>query len=88
MNCKQGDLAIIVAGKNTGALVHVLGESMYGTGFWFIESVGSPLPGDVFGRPVQLKRANIADARLKPIRDQPDPDETLLWAPVPSEVTA
>lgn len=31
---------------------------------------------------------SLPDKYLRPIRDQPGADETLLWAPVPSEVTA
>jgi len=100
MNCKQGDLAIIVRSKagNEGRLctvLEMLGENPFYDGFpwnfrdgpcWLIEYAGTPA-FDNFGQ--KYKRAPIPDAWLRPIRDPGEDaqDETLQWLPVPSRET-
>lgn len=91
MNCKPGDLAVIVATqdpywlKDIGRLVNVLAP--FGDGAsWFI----SPVDGSGFecrGRVFQ--KMGEYDRNLRPIRDPGDDaqDETLQWLPVPSKVT-
>lgn len=94
MNCKQGDLAIIVKSyaDNEGKIVRCeefLGNRLFGapdgTAELIIAWRTSPeLPdwggdlGDVIG-----------DDQLKPIRDPGDDavDETLLWLPSPTKDT-
>ena len=82
MNCKPGDLAIIVAAasqkQHIGKIVKCL--SVY--------------DGDAWNTDPELKGVSGRccawyDAHLRPIRDTPGEDETLQWAPVPGErVTA
>ena len=88
MNCKPGDLAVIVDTqdprwlKDIGRLVNIL--EPFGDGVsWFI----SPVDGRGFemsGR--VLQRMCEYDKNLRPIRDPGDDaqDETLQWLPVPS----
>jgi len=87
MNCKPGDLAVIVSSKaNLGKLVEVVeflgidpyfgGRVWYSDGpCWLIRSVGSPLQADNF-HPRFLMAAPIEDARLRPIRPGDLEDET------------
>lgn len=94
MNCKPGDLAVIVKSLagNEGRLVNVVNSDVY------------MLPGDLSGMPHPLWRVRslgepvrstigwidkefaFPDAWLKPIRDPGEDatDETLTWLPVPS----
>lgn len=89
MNCKQGDLAVVVTNNfgNLGKLVTCL---RFATGedykkykvedpmepAWVVDSL---LMGS--HRLVPLVR----DSSLRPIRDNPGQDETLSWAPVPKQ---
>ena len=56
---------------------------------WVIES-SYPLPWKVGNSDEvgQFNQRGIADAILRPIRDQPGDDETLTWAGKPQEVKA
>ena len=76
MNCKPGDLAIIVksAAGNEGAIVEVLGPAapFGGLPVWFIESKGSVLNGLT----PPSHQAEIPDAWLRPIRPGDMEDET------------
>jgi len=84
MNCKTGDLAVVVRGKSRGALVSVLEPSLMFVDAWVVRLhcwgmtnlrvVGK---GDL---------ANCYDANLRPIRDPGEDaqDESLSWLPVPS----
>lgn len=91
MNCKPGDLAIIVwsAAGNEGKIVRcvrLLGERLwYGPGeasmpypTWEVDRDLHDWGGEV-GR-------DVPDAQLRPIRDPGDDavDETLEWLPSPS----
>lgn len=93
MNCKPGDLAVIVArSKNYGRIVSVLrpyaGEDINGSEYhvqagvkyWVVEAVGAPLIVRQDFGPDLLERQHVArDSRLRPIRDPGDDavDETL-----------
>lgn len=93
MNCKQGDLAVIVEGpRNVGRFVNVLEPSAYhGAGWWYVESAAGPLLGTypVNGKEDIGTLGHIEDRRLRPIRDPGEDarDETLEWLPVPTKHT-
>ena len=86
MNCKPGDLAIIVRSiaGNEGKIVRLLrlhtGSSNYffGGPRWVIDA---PVT-DCWGFPIN----SLADACLRPIRDQEGDDETFSWAGKPTEL--
>jgi hypothetical protein len=99
MNCKPGDLAVIVRGSlNLGRFVEVLaplgvepewGGYVWNIGTskgqfcWLVRSAGEPL-STVAG--VSFVELPIADSALRPIRDQPGADETLTWKDVPAPI--
>jgi hypothetical protein len=92
MNCKPGDLAVVIAARHTpqliGALVRVLR----------LATPGETISRCFFGQSwVQVCTGESSwlvekddqqwfhrDCALRPIRDQPGQDETLTWAPVPA----
>lgn len=86
MNCKPGDLAVIVkpgtTTRNLGRLVHVL--HAINSSDWWIEVVGAPMHGYRSGNEAWAKFGIVEDHRLRPIRDQPGADESLTWAPAPT----
>lgn len=91
MNCKKGDIAVVVRGIGLGKIVtcielydgpwiNMLGQTIEkGKVFgWITDSVFFPeIPG--------LLRTVKLDEMMKPIRDQPGEDETLQWAPIPEK---
>ena len=99
MNCVKGDLAVIVRSRaglegtivkcvrlhssethdlNGVRMAHNLGPR------WLIDA---PLKSQYEdGEPVMIQ--TIADANLRPIRDNPGQDETLTWLDVPSKEIA
>lgn len=92
LNCRPGDLAVIVSSSadNEGKIVRVLSRAYHGvydrnrvvdkSPAWFIEP---PLVG------WDGATANMAlDSQLRPIRDNDGEDETLQWVDVPSKQTA
>ena len=92
MNCKQGDLAVVVRsvcgneGKIVRCLRYVRGMELGIDGCWHecdIWETDTVMPGwtGALGK-------SIADSQLRPIRDQDGEDETLTWAGKPQEVTA
>lgn len=87
MNCKPGDLAVVVysTAGNEGRVVSCvkfLGavRGWVGEDLWLIEA-DRPM-NSKWGVPNYYAR----DSRLRPLRDPGDDatDETLLWKPVPS----
>jgi hypothetical protein len=86
MNCKPGDLAVVVKSatrpENVGRIVRCVRRTV---------RIGhkSRLPLDcwVVEPDITLCGA-IADECLRPIRDQDGDDETLTWAGKPEQVTA
>lgn len=96
LNCKIGDLAIIVVdeeGSDLGKIVRVveLGDdwSYFGDTrhHWACDTLGQKLatstPLDEFSDGVEL--IDIPDAYLRPLRDEEGEDETLTWAPSPTK---
>ena len=78
MNCKQGDLAVVIRPPQSkpewlGRIVKITEPSKRKPGWWAVE-------------PGPWKRAICIDANLRPIRDQPGDDETLTWAGKPEKV--
>lgn len=96
LNCKNGNMAIVISGPSAGAIVTCLelypaGSKMFVPGFglgtfyrphWRIDRA-LPTTG-MAGRAVDLK----ADECLRPLRDTDGDDETLTWAGKPEKVTA
>ena len=85
MNCKPGDLAVIVRSKygHAGKLVLVT----------VADRGGQPLTWEVeplWNIPLKFRKEyfRCRDKNLRPIRDNDGPDETLAWAGKPNEVTA
>jgi hypothetical protein len=88
MRCKQGDIAVVTAGKNSGKLVSVKEAStQFGLNFWFIESLCGPFTPEL-SRDKAAMYGHIPDEHLRPIRDKPGEDETLQWLDVPGKVAA
>lgn len=85
MNCQIDDIAVIVAGSNTHKLVLVMAPSHFGPEFWFVKALGAPMRGTWDGEPMLMTDGHIQDARLRSIRGQPGPDESLQWTPVPGQ---
>lgn len=80
MNCKPGDLAILLydcLSHHTGKIVTIVRESTHIVDGWITE----PLLVDPDGR-----LCHPEDSDLRPIRDQDGEDETLTWAGKPSDI--
>lgn len=101
LNCKPGDLAIVVGGqKSTGRIVQVIRQ--YETGADVMARDGSTvrltkggskweIEGYVFYESTcgVLFEAPVAfDNELRPIRPDDSDDETLTWAGKPEKATA
>lgn len=96
MNCKQGDIAVIVAPyalSGRGAIVKVIRparhrESLMGAEFTLVYGeFGWVCQGSVTMESGAVERLTvISDVCLRPIRDPGEDarDETLEWLPVPS----
>jgi len=84
MNCKPGDLAVVVRGQNAGVLVDVVEPHALFRGAWRVR-VHSYAIGD-FGPVEKGEFTGCMDSKLRPIRDPGEDarDETLSWLPVPS----
>ena len=91
MNCKPGDLAVIVRSfaGNEGKIVRCI-EVVQSHDFSGLSVLGGPRW--LIDRPVPLLLCGftrtVADAALRPIRPNDGEDETLTWAGKPNEVTA
>ena len=89
MNCKPGDLAVIVRcgyRQNIGGLVEVRSRYRCEQGEWFVMAL-SPLMTNR-GPVSSMAVVWMDDADLRPIRDQDGEDETFEWAGKPEGVTA
>ena len=80
MNCKPGDLAVVVAKDkcisfHVGKIVRVNNWNPF-TQAWMC----TPDLKDTEGR-----FCDWADSALRPLRDNPGQDETLDWEPVPKK---
>lgn len=80
LNCRKGDLAVVV---NAAYAKELIGSIV--TCARFNDSFG--WPGWEIS-PVLGRYWLCHDRNLRPLRNQPGQDETLTWADVPSEVTA
>ena len=98
MNCKPGDLAVVIRGRTPGCkylghIVKVLElerpSSIFGP-IWLVEFsrplVGVALRknGEVLGVSDLSAVHGCPDAWLLPIRDQPGADESLRWCDLPT----
>jgi hypothetical protein len=86
MNCKPGDMAVIVRShdtRNIGRLVTVLRPYPRIEASWWICS-GSVLHGIFSDWPTGAE-VGMYDSHLRPIRDQPGDDEMLSITGLPSE---
>lgn len=89
MRCKVGDLAVIIGGaypENIGCLVSVVMLSTRPQ-YWLVRTLGrattyNSVDGVRRNRPPGIE-GNIADRLLRPLRDDPGPDESLRWASKP-----
>jgi hypothetical protein len=87
MNCKPGDLAYVIRGRNYGTLVLVgkafhinaSGKTKFGAftflgneRSWLCRAVGRPLLDPFAGKVVQFYERPIPDSALRPIRDPGD----------------
>jgi hypothetical protein len=99
MNCKPGDMAVVVVGENRGVLcrcLHLSGVSALASvlmgvqgPFWRVELLSRAV--NSLDEPLPAGHlALIEDRRLRPIRDPGDDatDETLNWLPVPHKEPA
>ena len=88
LNCKDGDLAVVVIGCHSGKMVtcmklrvcpvEIRSGVFITAAVWDIDRQLSDWSGSL--------GANIEDSLLRPIRNDPGADETLSWCDVPSEV--
>lgn len=88
LNCRPGDLAVIVRGlttnRNVGKLVTVIGPGVH-EGFWIVKS-DHPLKaifGGLGGITSECTVGPIEDSRLRPIRFPGEDciDESAAWLP-------
>ena len=94
MNCKQGELAVIVRSKagNEGRIVkcvrlasidEILGNFHFSWAGLVVWVVDAELPATLFGTTNMFP-----DERMRPLRDGEGTDETLTWAGKPREFTS
>lgn len=84
MNCEPGDMAVIIRGVSTGALVTVIGPARIADHDWLIRSLRGKLPAMSRDKTVVVgSLINALDAWLRPIRPQDDDaqDESLRYLP-------
>ena len=96
LNCKAGDLAVVVKSHagNEGRIVRVIRAAdvsqnvgFDGSHYWLVQ--GRLCDGVCSWSVAHGGDGIFEDWKLRPIRDTPGEDESLLWCPVPSErVTA
>lgn len=89
MNCKPGDLAVIVGSTSRGGVFNgslLRCVSVAYDDYWAVEPLSRPLI-EIFERE---GKPFIWDKRLRPIRDPGEDakDETLSWLPVPTKEAA
>lgn len=93
MNCKQGDLAIIVKSLsgNEGKIVTCVKFLPNFTGLSFdglVTCDAWEVDRELPTRDKKRKTRFFKDSNLRPIRDNPGADETLTWLPVPEKEAA
>lgn len=83
MNCKPGDMAIVVQGTNIGVIVEVICVShYYGWPYWRVHTAWPTRAWNPDGSPVIITISSIHDARLRPLRT----DTTASDARLPAEL--
>lgn len=92
MNCKPGDLAIVIRAtrqENIGCVVEVVRAYYVDRKFGHVWWTKAPRPGPT-NAGIDTAEAGVPDAWLRPIRDPVDDakDETLQWLPSPSREAA
>lgn len=100
MNCKKGDIAVVINGNRSAGRVVKVGDLIpkgtivpTTTEGWFevaIDDMWCLVEGTVFRNHPEfgiVETEYSEDKNLRPIRDQPGEDETLTWAPVPHKET-
>lgn len=94
MNCKPGDIAMIVGGipENHGRLVLVLHRNDHGIQEWVCEALSRIMTRDTKTGPLYWanpgKLGCISDSNLRPIRDPGDDAQDEMLRPLPHEVAA
>ena len=69
MNCKPGDMAVVVRGQNQGLIVEIVGVSQtYGPPFWRVHSAWPARATFPEGTVAFVQTASIHDSRMQPIR--------------------
>jgi hypothetical protein len=98
MNCKPGDLALVVFPtnqENMNLLVHVraikdwqeVEAKCFDIVDWEIESLGRPIVHKTsYGLVMKSRTWYAKDFSLRPLRGEDGDDETLAWAGTPHEV--
>lgn len=90
MNCRPGDLAVIIESghhNNIGQLVEVLRPGDLYVDGWVTKTLGHVMgrwPSGEWAPVAPGSNFHIADRHLRPLRDSDGPDETLTWAGLPS----
>lgn len=85
MNCKPGDMAVVVHGDNVGLIVEIVCASeYYGPPYWQVRSPWPVRAANSDGTVVRTQIGSIHDARMRPIR----PDGELRADALPAEVEA
>lgn len=89
MNCRKGNLAHITAGPNRDKLVVILAADVK-PGYWIVKSLAGPCAGHYRKslRPGIATIGAAADACLRPLRGNPEPESIIESAPVPGRVDA
>ncbi len=87
MNCKPGDMAVVVHGDNIGLIVEIVCFSeYYGSPYWQVRSPWPVKATNPDGTVVRTKIGSIHDARMRPIR--PDGEQPAAAMPTKVEVAA
>ncbi len=72
MNCKPGDMAVVVAGRNLGLIVTIEGVSeTYGMPYWRVRTAWLARGINPDGTSQLVRIGSIHDARMRPIKPEP-----------------
>ena len=87
MNCKPGDMAVVVRGNNQGLIVEIAGVSdTYGPPFWRVHLAWPARGTFPDGTVAFVKVGSIHDSRMQPIRPGGAPSPTELPCEVETSV--
>ncbi len=83
MRVRAGDLAVVVNNRvNAGVIVRVLHRSPRFVGWWEVEALSGAHRIDKGMKPRRIPPGSLCcapDNELRPLRDDPGQDETLIW---------